>query len=330
MTTATKTPKNVLGDTARKIYRAVGFSKWYNFWFWLLLGGGGLLYFTVARLNYIDFYGTFCGASSGHGDRDLASPGECFYHLDGGWYQFWIIAHLACILPASILACVQFIPIARRKAMWLHRISGWISTVLGIIGAIAAVMLSPHSMGGGVDTISMVGAQGIFFTGSLIMGIINAKRHNVAKHRAWMLRSWVIGGAIITMRHFMTITMILASLNGGYYYAQPCEKISFMLGGEDATMASYPECAPYFSGQDPKRHVAVHATVFNRDKVKIAAAVNMVFGMAGWMAIILHILLVECYLRYESGGSKASPRQQVAVGTKKADVAANTDAIKVD
>ncbi|KAI1139139.1 hypothetical protein F5Y05DRAFT_339676 [Hypoxylon sp. FL0543] len=327
MTASTKTPTDVVAEAAGKIYRAVGFSKWYNFWLWLGLGGGGLFYFTVMRLRYLDFYGVFCGASSGQGSRDLASPGECFYHLDGGWYQFWIITHLACILPASLLACIQFIPIARRKAMWLHRINGWISTVLAAIGSFGAVMLSPHSMGGGVDTISMVIVQGILFTGSLITGCVHAKRHNIAKHRAWMLRTWAIGCAIITMRHFMTATIILSSIHGGYYYAQPCDKISFILGGENATLASYPECAPFFSGEDPKRHVAVHATAITKDKVETAAVINMVFGMAGYMAIIVHLLLVELYLYYESTGRNVSPRQQVAAGTKKAD---NTEALKVE
>lgn len=321
--TSTKNPTNVLAEAARKIYRTVGFTKWYNFWLWLIFGGGGLLYFSVARLKYIDFYGVFCGGSSGQGEHDLASPGECFYHLIPGRYQLGIIIHLVCILPASILACVQFIPIARRKAMRLHRVNGWISTVLAIIGSIGSVVISPHSMGGGVDTISMVGTEGILFTTALVIGVVHAKRHNIAKHRAWMLRAWVIGGAIISMRHIMTITMVLASLNGGFYYAEPCDKISFVLGGENATMASYPECAPFFSGEDPSRHVAVHATVFTKDKVKIAAAINMVFGMAGWVAIVIHAVSIELYLHYESAGRNTKKPGQ-------AGVSANTAAVKVD
>ncbi|OTA52938.1 hypothetical protein K449DRAFT_390640 [Hypoxylon sp. EC38] len=322
-TTPANNPTNVLARAARKIYRAVGFSKWYNFWLWLILGGGGFLYFSVARLKYLDFYGAFCGGSSGQGERDLASPGECFYYLMPGRYQLGIIIHLACVLPASILACVQFIPVVRRKAMRLHRVNGWVSTVLAIIGSIGTMVISPRSMGGGVDTISMVTTQGILFITSLVIGCIHAKRHNIAKHRVWMLRAWVIGGAIITMRYIMGITMVLASLNGGYYYAEPCDKINFILGSQNETIASYPECASFFSGEDPSRHVAVHATIFTKDKVKIAASINMVFGTAGWVAIVVHAALVELYLHYESAGRNTKKPGQ-------AGVSANTAAVKVD
>ncbi|KAI0892425.1 hypothetical protein F4806DRAFT_239463 [Annulohypoxylon nitens] len=299
MVASTKTPENVLMALAKRVYGAVGFSKGSNFLFWFVLGGifSG---FSVSRLKYLDFYGSFCGSSI-PGGRDLAVPGECFYYLTQKYYGIGLFVHLATILPASLLACIQFIPVLRRKAMKLHRIIGWIAVALSVPGAITAVMIAPRSQGGGIDTQSMVALLGVMFLYTLARGCISAKQHKIAEHRAWMLRAWVYGGSIVTMRVLMGISVIIISLIGGFYYVEPCDKIQFILRSKNATLSAYPDCAPFFSGEDLNRHIAVPATVFNRnDQVQVAAALNFVFGTSGWMAIFLNTLGVELYLRSES------------------------------
>ncbi|KAI0886842.1 uncharacterized protein GGS22DRAFT_158836 [Annulohypoxylon maeteangense] len=296
--TATRTSENVLAALAKKVYGAVGFSKGYNFWLWFILGGcfSG---FSFSRLKYLDFYNSFCG-SSNPGGRDLAVPGECFYYLTQRYYGVGIVAHLATILPASLLACIQFIPVVRRKAMGLHRIIGWITVALSVPGSITALMIAPRSQGGGLDTQSMVAVLGVMFLFSLTRGCISVKRHKIAEHRAWMLRAWVYGGSIVTMRVIMVVAVVVISMIGGFYYVEPCDKINFMLKGENATLAVYPDCAPFLSGEDPDRHIAVLASVFHRENpVQVAAALNLVFGTSGWMAIFLNTLGVELYLRSE-------------------------------
>ncbi|KAI1100901.1 hypothetical protein F4804DRAFT_344378 [Jackrogersella minutella] len=309
MATSTKPSANVLAATAGKIYRSVGFSKASNFWLWLLCAGM-MTAFAGTRLKYLDLYGTFCGSAT-PGGRDLASPGECLYYLMPGWYQIGIMAHLASILPASLLACIQFIPVVRRKALRLHRVIGWAAVVLSIPGTITSVMISPRAMGGGLDTISMVCLLAIMFPTALYFGCINAKRHKIAEHRAWMLRAWVYGGSIVTMRILMIIFVMIISGVGGYYYPEPCDKINYLLKSQEATLARYPDCASFFSGEDPEKHIAVLATVFTKDRVHTAAVLNLVFGTSGWTAIFLNTFFVELYLRNESKG------RQVANTTKK-------------
>ncbi|KAI1456043.1 hypothetical protein F4805DRAFT_433640 [Annulohypoxylon moriforme] len=306
MVASTKLPGNVFAASAKKVYGVVGFSKGYNFLLWLVLGGF-FSSFSISRLKYLDFYGTFCGSSI-PGGRDLAVPGECFYYLTQGYYKVGIIAHLVAILPASLLACIQFIPVVRRKAMRMHRILGWITVALSVPGAITAVMIAPRSQGGGLDTQSMVGVLGVMFLFSLARGCISAKKHKIAEHRAWMLRAWVYSGAILTMRVIMMVLVVVISLIGGFYYVEPCDKINFILKGENATLAAYPDCAPFFSGDDLNRHIAVPATVFNRkNPVQVGAALNFVFGTSGWMSIFLNTLGVELYLR--SGSSQHSVKK---------------------
>ncbi|KAI1768422.1 hypothetical protein GGR53DRAFT_409330 [Hypoxylon sp. FL1150] len=282
--------------TAR-LYRAVGFAKGYNFWLWLFLSlslGG----FVAMRLPYLDLRGTFCGSASGGHDR--AVPGECFYYLQPGRYQLGIMVHLATVLPGSLLALSQFVPALRRRALRLHRVNGYVASVLLVAGTVGVLVIARRTVGGGIDTQSMVGLLAIIVFYSTYKGIVCARRRQIEEHRAWMLRAWVNAGAIVTMRVILTISSVILSFVGDYYYVEPCEKVNFILQGQNATLARYPECAPFFSGADPRRHVAVKA-VFNRqDKVAVGAMINLVFGMSGWMAIFLHAFGVELYLHLTS------------------------------
>lgn len=102
------------------------------------------------------------------------------------------------------------------------------------------------------------------------------------------------------MRVILITSSMILSFVGDYYYVEPCAKINFILQGENATLARYPECAPFFSGEDPNRHIAVKADVIRRDKVAIGAMINMVFGMSGWLAIAIHAFGVELYVSHKS------------------------------
>lgn len=299
-----------------KVYKAVGFTKGYNFWLWLFLslGLGG---FALVRLQYLDLYGTFCGSASG--GEDDATPGECFYYLQsGGRYQLGIMIHLASILPASLLALTQFVPVFRRRALKLHRINGYVAIALSVVGSISALVIARRSMGGGIDTQSMVGLLAIIFSWSLYKGVVCARHHQIEKHRVWMLRAWVYAGAIVTMRVIIIISAIVLSLVGGYYYATPCDKINYLLKGENATIARYPECASFFSGEDPDRHVVVRASVLTDDRVEIGAVINLVFGTSGWMAMAIHAIGLELYLHLtstEKRTAKSAKLQQNGVNS---------------
>ncbi|KAI1770163.1 hypothetical protein F4818DRAFT_433667 [Hypoxylon cercidicola] len=296
--------QNAPATFTAKVYKAVGFTKGYNFWLWffLSLGFGG---FASARLRYLDLHGVFCGSASG--GRDRATPGECFYYLQpGGRYQLGILVHLACILPASLLALAQFVPALRRRAMRLHRISGYVAVALSAAGSVSALVIARRSMGGGIDTQSMVGVLAIIFSYSLYKGVVCARRHQIEQHRVWMLRAWVNASAIVTMRIIIAISAIILSSVGGYYNVQPCDKINFILKGENATMARFPECAPFFSGADPNHHIAVRASLIGRDKVEVASMINLVFGTAGWMGIAIHAVGIELYLHLTSTERRAA------------------------
>ncbi|KAI0863829.1 hypothetical protein F4860DRAFT_501776 [Xylaria cubensis] len=291
---------NAITRTARKIYHPIGFTKGHNFALWCVFLGT-FLGFTISRLQFLDFYGVFCSATA-KSATSHAAPGECFYFLQEP-YTVGIILHLATILPASLLVCIQFIPVIRRKATLLHRVNGYIIIILSVLSMAGVYIIAPRTFGGGFDAQGLLGALSITFLWALLMSYISIKRRQIDQHRAWMLRAWFWAGSIITGR--LIAILVLKLLKSPPYYAMPCDKIDSML--QDRTLDLYPECLSFYSGANPHQNVVVRAE-FNHPTsvVEAAAALDAVFGMAYFVAFLLHLFGVEIYLHLTSSETRHS------------------------
>ncbi|KAI0403222.1 hypothetical protein F4802DRAFT_599363 [Xylaria palmicola] len=280
---------------ARKVYNPIGFAEGHNAAMWFVFVGA-LFCFAVIRLQYLNFSGVFCNPNL-RGPM-TAMPGECFYYTTSARDHVGIILHLATILPGTILACLQFVPTIRHKAILFHRINGYAVLLLAFVGTIGALMIARHSAGGGVDVQTFVGLLAIMFLGSLGRALYSVKSTMIGQHRAWMIRAWAYAGVIVTMRLGMFLGAMIIS-HAEQYLVQPCDKINFTLKGERATMQFYPECGPFFSGENPGQKAVVRAKYLAPGNVmEVAAAFDAVFGPAAWLALALHASLVEFYLAF--------------------------------
>jgi uncharacterized membrane protein len=172
-----------------RIYKPLGFTKVYNFVLFVLLVGA-LMGFTLARLSYFNLTGILCRPDGDPRAITNATPGECYYLLRNP-YMTGMIVHLAAILPASFLACFQFVPKIRHKVILIHRMNGYTIIVLSILATAGALVIARHSFGGGLDSQAAIGFLAIIFLLSNLMAYINVKRLQIEQHRAWMLRAWV-------------------------------------------------------------------------------------------------------------------------------------------
>ncbi|KAI1634312.1 hypothetical protein F4809DRAFT_651987 [Biscogniauxia mediterranea] len=220
-----------------------------------------------------------------------------WFVFTGGFFGF-ILGRLECldiwgkicvddptITSGAILGeCFYYwIPLVRHEAITLHGINGYLVILLSILGIADAIMIARNAIGGGLDVQTVVGLLAIMLIGALAMAMFNIKRLQIEQHRAWMLRAWFYLWAVSSV--------------GGYYLAQPCDRINFTLGGGQATLAAYPGCAPFFSGEAPDHHVVVLANYNREDPMQIAAAFNTVFGMSEWVSIALHTIYIGVYLQ---------------------------------
>jgi uncharacterized membrane protein len=139
--------------------------------------------FTLARLQYLAL------------DRSCATRGsdqplDCYYYTKGSVDRIGILIHLAAILPAALLACLQFVPIIRRTFVLFHRINGYLVITLSLVSTAGAFMLARNAVGGWMDVQMGVGVLSIAFVISLALAVYNVKRLQIEQHRAWMLRAW--------------------------------------------------------------------------------------------------------------------------------------------
>lgn len=56
--------------------------------------------------------------------------------------------HLCTILPAGVLVALQFFPIIRYKVIMVHRINGWLVSLLLFISNAGALMIADRSFAG--------------------------------------------------------------------------------------------------------------------------------------------------------------------------------------
>lgn len=124
--------------------------------------------------------------------------------------------HLFTILPASLLACLQFVPVIRYKPLLFHRLNGYVVVVLSLISSAGTLMIAPRAFGGDFATHTWVGAMVILTKIGLAMAHINIKLQQIDQHRAGMMRAWGWFATIITIRIIMIISAQVISVTSGW------------------------------------------------------------------------------------------------------------------
>jgi hypothetical protein len=86
-------------------------------------------------------------------------------------------------------------------------------------------------------------------------------------------------------------------MTGTFYHSMPCGKLEFILEDQSLVLESYPICEAFFSGENPTQHASVRADL-STDGAEAAAVLDMVFGSALWLGIIIHVVGVELYVSF--------------------------------
>lgn len=154
---------------------------------------------------YLDFDGYLCpseASTNGGG----AAPGECYYYRTFSRSKVGILLHLSGILPASVIAVIQFTPFIRQKWMVAHRIGGYIAIVLYVISLVGVLMIAHHAFGGSIDVQVWCGFVGFGVLICFGLSLYNIKKLQIEQHRAWMLRGWFYVRATLSPPHAVSLT----------------------------------------------------------------------------------------------------------------------------
>ena len=90
----------------------------------------------------------------------------------------------------------------------------------------------------------------------------------------------------------MGLSAIITSMPsmGPYYYAKPCDLLATFFNSANALEAKYPVC------KSAGAWAAIKADLSGGDELT-SASLNMTFGMALWLALALHAIGIEFYVR---------------------------------
>ncbi|QRV80979.1 membrane protein [Ceratobasidium sp. AG-Ba] len=267
----------------RRAYETLGFKKGYNFVLWFVFGG---VMFGFALARFMCLHVPTLETSRG--------PGEGYYILQG-IYKPAILIHIGTVLPAGIFAILQFVPQIRYKAIIVHRVLGYVTLFLLLIGAITGFILGRRALGGEIAIQTGVIFLGASVLVSAVLAYYNIKRLQIDQHRKWMLRTWFYAGSIITLRLVMIIIAKAVSAIDQYAAVWSCGEVDYVLKNATLLVQNYPVCASGIA----ETLVAVPARWTS--ELFIGSSLRIAFGPAGWIAFLTHALGVEIYIHLTPG-----------------------------
>jgi uncharacterized membrane protein len=107
------------------------------------------------------------------------------------------VAHTLAAAIALLVGVWQFMPRTRRTG-W-HRLEGRLYVGACLIGAVAGFFIAFHTTAGPLAAAGF-SLLAVLWFGATLIGYLSARRGNFVLHRRWMVRSYALTSAAITLR----------------------------------------------------------------------------------------------------------------------------------
>ena len=107
---------------------------------------------------------------------------------------------------ALLAGPLQFVPRFRESSWNRHRLLGWIYCSAVLLGWCASLWIAPHAQTGWIASSGFLalGAAWIVATGLALQFIL---RGDALTHRRWMIRSYALTAAAITLRIYLPLSV---------------------------------------------------------------------------------------------------------------------------
>jgi len=117
------------------------------------------------------------------------------------------VAHVTLSSIALGLGVVQFVPGLRARRPTLHRWTGRIYALCVLVGGAAGLLLAFHAPGGPIagTGFALLALLWIAATG---VAVACARQRQIARHRVWMIRSYALTFAGVTLRLYLAVFML--------------------------------------------------------------------------------------------------------------------------
>ena len=147
--------------------------------------------------------------------------------LDTGFARHMLLT-LIHILPGGLflaLTPLQFSRTFRQKHLQLHRWSGRLLVICGLIIGTSALIMSYQMNIGGPNETAATTLYAILFLICLIKAYLFIRRRNVTRHREWMIRAYGVGLGVATTRPIVGMFFAFRRLTPHEFFG-----IAFWLG----------------------------------------------------------------------------------------------------
>lgn len=119
----------------------------------------------------------------------------------------WLFIHVAGAVMALVVGSFQFLPALRRGAVRPHRWIGRVYVLGCLVGGTAGLILAPGSFAGPIATTGF-GALAVLWVAFTVLGWRAAVKGSFAQHRRWMIRSWALTLAAVTLRIYLPLVQV--------------------------------------------------------------------------------------------------------------------------
>lgn len=118
----------------------------------------------------------------------------------------WLFVHVAGAVTALLVGSLQFLPSLRRGAK-PHRWTGRVYVAGCLVGGAAGLILSFGSSAGPIATAGF-GSLAVLWLAFTGLGWRAAIQRRFVEHRRWMIRSWALTLAAVTLRIYLPLIQI--------------------------------------------------------------------------------------------------------------------------
>jgi len=122
-----------------------------------------------------------------------------------------VVPGLVFLLGALFQVSARF----RRRHLTLHRRMGRVLVGAGVVSAVFALYIGIHHPFNGIAEASAVVVFGSWLLWCLVAGFRAARRRDIAQHRRWMIRAFVVAFGIATIRVWTGVFIAIEAIRNG-------------------------------------------------------------------------------------------------------------------
>ncbi len=119
-----------------------------------------------------------------------------------------MVVHAVSASVALLIGPWQFLTTVRQRRPWLHRYGGRIYAGAVLIAWSASIPVALHAETGKVASIGFL-ALGALWIATTAIAVALILRRRIALHRRWMIRSYALTTAAITLRIYLGLSGVL-------------------------------------------------------------------------------------------------------------------------